>query len=547
MRRSSWRAAAACLLLMMAGAIGTGAAAQTLAFQAAAGDYIVGSVRALNADTLLLRGPGGEVLRRFAAGSAESEFRFVLASAGPHTLALSGPERAGRTLQILEQVPLAGQRDDAAPRLADFDSPQLQAWARTHGAGSEAFWAAATRAGIPLVEPIEGSSGAYRVTFLWRGASTRSVRLFWPVRQGDQERFARHAGSDVWHYSVRLPGSTRLGYQFAPDVPQLRDADRLRQRRAILATVQADPLNPRRWNPSGSDGPGRIDDVHVEQSVLELPDAPPEPWLAARPGVPRGTLQTLRYASARLGNERELGLYLPPDYTPTGAPLPLLLLFDHDAYVSRVPTPTILDNLIAAGRIPPLVAVLVGNPTRDSRTRELPCNAEFADMLAGELLPWLQARWRITADPARTVVAGSSYGGLASAWLGFRHPGRFGRVLSLSGSYWWSPERPPGRLAGALDDSSEGEWLTRQYASAPRSEASAAVRFFISAGLLERSAPADGPGILETNRHLRDVLRARGQVLHYREFAGGHDYIHWRNELADGLMALLGDDPDAKR
>lgn len=545
MRGASWRTAAAGLLALCLAS--GGAAAQSLAFQAAAGDYIVGSARAGNGDQLLLRGPGGELLRRFAAGSAESEFRFVLTSAGLHRLELSGPERSGRTLQILEQVPLSGQRDDTPPRLADFDSPQLQAWARTHGAGSEAFWATVQQAGIPLVEPIEGSAGAYRVSFLWRGANTRSVRLFWPVRQGDQERFARRAGSDVWHYSVRLPGATRLGYQFAPDVPQLRDADRLRQRRAILATVQADPLNPRRWNPSGGDGPGRIADVHVEQSVLELPDAPPEPWLAARPGVPHGTLQTLRYASNRLGNERELGLYLPPGYDPAGAPLPLLLLFDHDAYISRVPTPTLLDNLIAAGRIPPLVAVLVGNPTRDSRNRELPCNAEFADMLSEELLPWLQARWRITNDPARTVVAGSSYGGLASAWLGYRHPARFGRVLSLSGSYWWSPERPPGRLAGALDDTSEGEWLTRQYASAPRSEAASAVRFFISAGLLERSAPADGPGILETNRHLRDVLRARGQVLHYREFAGGHDYIHWRNELAEGLIALLGTDTDAKR
>ncbi|WP_338148761.1 alpha/beta hydrolase-fold protein [Pseudomonas lundensis] len=33
------------------------------------------------------------------------------------------------------------------------------------------------------------------------------------------------------------------------------------------------------------------------------------------------------------------------------------------------------------------------------------------------------------------MAAGSSYGGLASAWLGLKHPELFGNVLSLSGSY----------------------------------------------------------------------------------------------------------------
>jgi enterochelin esterase-like enzyme len=511
-------------------AAGAAAQAQSLAIDAAAGDYVVGSTRAGAAAVLELHAPDGTRVRQFAAGPGESEFRFAAGSGGRWRLAFAGSEQSSRSLQVLEQLPRSAQRDEEAPRLADFESPQLQTWARELGAGSEAFWAAVARAGVPLIEPI-ASTKAARVTFLWRGAQTKSVRLFWPVRQGDQERFARHASSDVWHYSVRLPLDTRLAYQLAPDVPQLRDANRLRQRRAILATVRSDPLNTQRWPAPG------LDDPLAASSMLVLPAAPAEPWIEPRAGIARGTVQTLRYASTKLGNERALGLYLPPGYQPAGPPLPLLLLFDHEAYVTRVPTPTVLDNLIAAGRIPPLVAVLVGNPTRDSRNHELPCNPTFADMLAEELLPWLCERWRITADPARTVVAGSSYGGLAATWLGHRHPARFGRVLSLSGSFWWAPERPPGALAGGLDDDSEGEWLTRQMARAPKSD----VVFFLAPGRLERSAPADGPGILETNRHLRDVLIARGQRVHYREFAGGHDYINWRSELAEGLIALLGE------
>jgi enterochelin esterase family protein len=41
------------------------------------------------------------------------------------------------------------------------------------------------------------------------------------------------------------------------------------------------------------------------------------------------------------------------------------------------------------------------------------------------------------------------------------------------------------------------------------------------------------------NRHLRDVLRAKGYDVTYREVGANHDWVHWRAMLADGLMTLL--------
>lgn len=66
------------------------------------------------------------------------------------------------------------------------------------------------------------------------------------------------------------------------------------------------------------------------------------------------------------------------------------------------------------------------------------------------------------------------------------------------------------------------------------------LRFFIEAGTFENDIAGSGGQILETSRHLRDVLRAKGYQVHYREFAGGHDYLSWRGSLADGLIALMG-------
>jgi len=110
----------------------------------------------------------------------------------------------------------------------------------------------------------------------------------------------------------------------------------------------------------------------------------------------------------------------------------------------------------------------------------------------------------------------------------------FGSVLALSGSFWWGPDNVP-RQPG-FDRWGEGEWLTRRFATSERLP----LRFFITAGLMEITLTGDGGGILDTSRHLRTVLQAKGYPVHYREFPGGHDYYAWRGELAQGLVALLG-------
>lgn len=86
----------------------------------------------------------------------------------------------------------------------------------------------------------------------------------------------------------------------------------------------------------------------------------------------------------------------------------------------------------------------------------------------------------------------------------------------------------------------EGEWLARQYATHPRLP----LNFYLEAGLFETDLMmVDGFSIdlLASNRHLRDVLQAKGNPVHYREFSGGHSTVIYRGTLADGLLALLGE------
>jgi enterochelin esterase-like enzyme len=152
--------------------------------------------------------------------------------------------------------------------------------------------------------------------------------------------------------------------------------------------------------------------------------------------------------------------------------------------------------------------------------------------LANELIPWVRAHSNVTTDPSKSVVAGSSFGGLAAAYTGLTHPELFGNVLSQSGSYWWKPD--------FQNEESEEEfsWHARQCATRPRLP----LRCFLDVGLLETWRPPrdDHPSQIIANRHMRDVLEAKGYSVQYSEFSGGHDYPCWRGSLADGLIALLG-------
>jgi enterochelin esterase family protein len=218
-------------------------------------------------------------------------------------------------------------------------------------------------------------------------------------------------------------------------------------------------------------------------------------------------------ASERLGGHRRVWLYTPPG---ASGELPVLVLFDGEHWQPRLGLAHLLDNLIADGRIPPLAAVLPDSVDGDTRWAELTCRPEFVAFLTDELLPWAASRVPLTGDPARTVVAGQSLGGLSAAFAALSAPHRFGNVLVQSGSFWW-PDGP------------EREWLTGRIAQVPRLP----VRFWLSFGEQEWV-------LLPAARRLRDTLAAVGyDDAVYREFNGGHDYLCWRTELADGLAGLL--------
>lgn len=374
------------------------------------------------------------------------------------------------------------------------------------------FWRELAERGAPLVEALPG--GVTLVTFLWRAEEVPGpVVLFCPIGDGNpaRNRLSRLPGTDLWHRSYAMPPGTRMQYELgvAPS------ADALDRGWEVVAW-RPDPLNPRQHAfPADDEGtfPGYV------ASVLELPAAPPQPWVQPRPGVPAGRVELQRIEDPARDRTRRIWLYAPPSGRPEG----LVVLFDGWAYVNVIPTPTILDNLIADALIPPVAAVMVDNP---DRARELGCDPDYTDVVADRIVPHTRASLGAPADPARTVVGGSSLGGVAAAFAALRRPDVFGNVLSQSGAFHWRPAGRDGRH----------EWLTDHLVRQPR----VPLRFYLDVGVMEGKGPGEhSPTQVAANRRLRDALEAKGYPVRYAEFAGGHDYLCWRGTLADGLLALL--------
>jgi enterochelin esterase-like enzyme len=390
-----------------------------------------------------------------------------------------------------------------------------------HTPGAEAnFWASVQRSGTPLVERIPGDTANVLFTFVWHGDSaTKNVALVNTALasyEPAEALLARVPGTDVWYRSYPGRADSRFSYELSVN-DNLVPFDQVTDWGARSATFHKDPFNQRVYE----SGFGR------RTSIAEGPRAPKEEWIELRAGVAKGRVEQTTFTSKLLGTTRDVWVYTPPGYdtlAQRGGGLPLLLTFDGGAYVGSIHAPTILDNLVAAHRIAPMVALFVGSAD-EQRDVELNQNERYTEFLATELVPWVRSKYRITDSPSGNVVAGSSMGGLAAAFVATRHPELFGNVLSQSGAF----------MFGASGESTS-ERMKREIETAPKRD----VAFYLEAGIYEVGRLENGVDLLTSNRHLRDALKAKGYRVTYDEFAGGHSDLNWRSGFARGMLALVG-------
>lgn len=242
------------------------------------------------------------------------------------------------------------------------------------------------------------------------------------------------------------------------------------------------------------------------------------------------------FLSRHVPYQRDLVVYLPPDYENQERRYPVLYLHDgqnlfdpETAYVRGMDwkADETADALIRAGEIDPLIIVGIFNtgvhrieeytPTRDKKLGG--GHAElYGHMLVEELKPFIDERYRTLQDAHNTGLGGSSLGGLATLYLGFTHPEVFGKLAVLSPSVWW--------------DNKAILKIIRQTEPKPR------LKIWLSMGTAESKT-----GLRDANS-LRDTLVTKGwnerDDLHYEVIDGAkHEEAAWAEKVDPVLRYLF--------
>jgi len=401
----------------------------------------------------------------------------------------------------------------------------------------ETFWKEIEKEGTPVFEKLESEPDYYLTTFLYRySGNTNELMVYCQAFGNNQERtvMRRLAGTDIYYNSIYLLPRTKMIYAFekgiAKNSPFFIAAYYFPQK-----TIQ-DKFNkhPTKWEFQDLPEPFKL-------SILMAPEYVDPKWTEDQ-GNTSGTFQTVKIKShamtelLKLKNkdaEYEFIVYLPDGHNDSKI-YPFMLLFDGDAYNNKdlVNTPKIIDNLIAANKLDPIVVVFVFQKNRDI---ELVNCSEFDNFLVKTVIPELRDKFFLSSDPRMSIVAGSSFGGLMSVNLGLRYPGIFGKVLCQSGYFGYGKkfefEIPPNA------DIDNFQYLIGECMKVTRVKFDIYMDFGVYEG---KEAQFGVPTPFWTNRHMRDVLLLKGANVLFKEFQGGHDYVMWKDTLADGLLFLLG-------
>ncbi|MGY4385711.1 enterochelin esterase family protein [Pedobacter sp. UYP24] len=148
---------------------------------------------------------------------------------------------------------------------------------------------------------------------------------------------------------------------------------------------------------------------------------------------------------------REVSVYVPKQYV-AGTAAPFIVGADGTDNLLF----TVLDNLIAKGKVPVMIAISIGNGSGDAQGSERgleydTMNGLYAEFVEKEILPLIESNYhvKLTKDPAGRATMGNSSGGSCALIMAWYHPEWYHRVLTYSGTFinqqWpYNPKTPMG-------------------------------------------------------------------------------------------------------
>ena len=369
-------------------------------------------------------------------------------------------------------------------------NPRLQALIAAARKGKRELAQALAEQPVPLVD-------GDHVTFLYFGEAEAVNVRHWIFGLPGTLSFTRVEGEPIWYRELELPSHSRVEYK-------------LEVVRGGRGEWILDPLNPHRAH-----------DPFGANSVCFGPGYERPAWTEHDPKSREGSLDMVTVKSAALGDVRHVPVYLPARYRPSRR-YPLLVVHDGSDYVNYSGLKIVLDNLIDALEIPPVVVAL--SDPRD-RLREYANDERHAEHIVAELLPTLEQKYPLLGRPTSRCLMGASLGAVATLSTAWRYPGVFGRLLLQSGSFAFTDIGTDHPRSRAFDPVVEFVNAFRKEPGRPSE------RVFMSCGMYE--------SLIYENRSMFPVLQKTGMAVRYREARDGHNWENWRDRLREGLSWLM--------
>ncbi len=264
------------------------------------------------------------------------------------------------------------------------------------------------------------------------------------------------------------------------------------------------------------------------ENMVHVKGEPSLPWELN--DVPHGEVHHHFYHSAVANDDRDFYVYTPPAYE-AGAKkaYPVLYLLhgysdDASGWTAVGRANVILDNLIAQGKVKPMIVVMpLGYGTMEivragwgglgSRPEIRQQNiTKFREALLTEVMPKVEAEYRVDKDRKSRAIAGLSMGGSESLMTGLNNIDKFAWIGAFS--------------AGGLQEPFDNDFSGLDNKANPQLKL-----LWIACGTEDRLSTA--------NRNLREWLKQKGINHTDIETPGMHTWMVWRRNLAEFAPLLF--------
>ncbi|MBL7856305.1 MAG: esterase [Cyclobacteriaceae bacterium] len=243
--------------------------------------------------------------------------------------------------------------------------------------------------------------------------------------------------------------------------------------------------------------------------------------------VPHGDVRMERYFSSVTNSWRRMYVYTPPGYDVSlNEKFPVLYILhgggeDERGWSTQGKTDLIMDNLIAEKKAKPMLVVMMDGNFGSGGIAGFGEQSlrMFENELKQVVIPFVEKKYRSKTDANNTALAGLSMGGLQTLYAGLKNTDKFA-YLGVFSSGWW---------ANQPNLSNPQYEFMKNNAKTINSNVKS---FWVAMGGKEDIAHDNCKIMLEKFDEI-------GVKYTYSEYAGGHTWPVWRNNLYNFAQVLF--------